>query len=71
VRDPNRIPRILAKLQKLWEAMPDQRLGQLINNILTLQPSAYSWESDLWHSEDTEWESMIDEYLKTKRILAG
>ncbi len=29
MRDPIRIKRILAKLEILWAAMPDQRLGQL------------------------------------------
>lgn len=30
MRDPARIPLILARLQRLWEANPDLRLGQLI-----------------------------------------
>ena len=29
-RDPSRIPQILARLQRTWEACPDMRLGQLI-----------------------------------------
>ena len=33
MRDPNRIPRIIKKLQKVWEENPDWRLGQLIVNL--------------------------------------
>jgi len=32
MRDPKRIPKILKELEKLWTAMPDLRLGQLIGN---------------------------------------
>ncbi len=31
-RDPDRIPVILRKLEKVWRKVPDQRLGQLIGN---------------------------------------
>lgn len=34
MRDPTRIPRILAKLATAWEASPDLRLGQLVENIV-------------------------------------
>lgn len=30
MRDPNRIPEILAHLERIWTANPDFRLGQLI-----------------------------------------
>lgn len=30
MRDPKRIPVIMAELQRLWEMVPDMRLGQLI-----------------------------------------
>lgn len=33
MRDPNRIPRVLALLGKVWAEVPDWRLGQLIENI--------------------------------------
>lgn len=32
MRDPNRIPQILSRLQAVWEKYPDLRLGQLIEN---------------------------------------
>jgi len=51
-RNPNRIPRIMAKLQALWEEYPDLRLGQLIMNI-------DGTNKDFWHVEDSEWEKKI------------
>lgn len=33
MRDPNRIPRVLNLLGKVWAEIPDWRLGQLIENI--------------------------------------
>ena len=32
MRDPARIPKILEKVRRIWEAEPDLRLGQLIWN---------------------------------------
>lgn len=32
MRDPNRIPEVLAKIQEVWLKYPDLRLGQLIEN---------------------------------------
>lgn len=34
MRDPARIDRILAKLGEVWKQYPDQRLGQLVCNLL-------------------------------------
>ena len=33
MRNPNRIPKILRRLQDIWERNPDLRLGQLIGNV--------------------------------------
>ena len=38
MRDVKRIPKILKRLEKIWKAHPDLRLGQLIINV-TRQPS--------------------------------
>jgi hypothetical protein len=32
MRDPNRIPKVLAALAKVWYKNPDWRLGQLVVN---------------------------------------
>ncbi len=48
MRDPKRIPQILAKLQKLWEKHPDLRLGQLVENLAPKgQADAYFVEDDI------------------------
>ena len=41
MRDPDRIPMILAALQRRWEAEPDTRLGQLLWHLYRdLDPEA-------------------------------
>lgn len=35
MRNPDRIPRILSKVEEIWTQYPDLRLGQLIFLILT------------------------------------
>lgn len=33
MRDPDRIPEVLASVRRAWQANPDLRLGQLISNL--------------------------------------
>lgn len=47
VRDPARIPRILAKVAKLWTACPDWRLGQLLGNVSLVTTDPYCQEDDM------------------------
>lgn len=56
MRDPARIPRILAKLEKLWEQYPDQRLGQLLENFV------YG-RVNLFYPEDDKAEGQLDAKL--------
>jgi len=64
-RDPSRIPQILARLQRAWEACPDMRLGQLI----LVAPG------DLFNIEDEELliriERVIAPEQKPSRINQG
>jgi len=53
VRDPQRIVVITQLVRLLWEKFPDQRLGQLLNNIYGPGPH------DLFHIEDDAWERML------------
>lgn len=53
MRKKERIPKILAEIQKIWEDNPDLRLGQLINN-------AISSDTVLYYIEDND---LLD-YLK-------
>lgn len=33
MRDPERIPKILNEIEKIWQQYPDLRLGQLVLNL--------------------------------------
>ncbi len=62
MRDPTRIPRIIAKLGALWASQPDTRLGQLVMNHM-IHPQA-----DPFVLEDTAWEREIDAGLRRAGI---
>lgn len=53
MRDPNRIPIVMASLQKEWEKFPHLRLGQLLLNLARNQQGATD-KHVLWTMEDTE-----------------
>ena len=56
MRDPNRIPEVLATLQQAWKKFPDWKLGQLIENL-----KRYIGVDDLFYIEDDELvEKIID-----------
>jgi uncharacterized protein YihD (DUF1040 family) len=61
MRDPNRIPRVLAKLKLLWHNNPDLRLGQLLLNI---NAYATGGSLDAFNTEDDKMEEVIDNLLK-------
>ena len=48
MRDPNRIPKILNELERIWKANPDFRLGQLI--VVGTKPNESCTE--VFHIED-------------------
>ena len=52
MRDPNRIGRIIVKLQAAWQIGPDMRLGQLLVNLRGQGPddSVYEIEDDVWET---------------------
>lgn len=61
MRDKNRISRILEKLEAVWSLYPDERLMQLLLNILNI---LYDDEvAFLFYVEDDEIEQLIDEVL--------
>lgn len=49
MRDPNRIPQILALLAQGWRQMPDIRFGQLIENL-----KRYIGKEDIFYIEDDD-----------------
>lgn len=59
MRDLERIDRICQKLNKLWKEIPDQRLGQLLENYIFGRDS-----QNLWFQEDTRTEELFDNILK-------
>lgn len=56
-RDPRRIPRILKRIEKLWERYPDQRLGQLLQNY------AGFTREDNFYREDYDTEVALIDYM--------
>ncbi len=40
MRDPKRIPEILAALGEYWMNHPDLRLGQIVSNMVPLNPGS-------------------------------
>ena len=58
MRDPERIPIIINKLHRAWERVPDQRLGQLVSNLMG--PGRH----DVFYTEDEEWYKLLDDFLK-------
>lgn len=59
MRDSKRIKRILEKIEKLWNKVPDQRLGQLLINY-----GCYPDVLSLWNFEDDDFEKVLNEVLK-------
>lgn len=54
MRDPARIPALMARLQAAWQAAPELRLSQLIGN---------AWGKDPYYVEDEAFVSGIEEHL--------
>jgi protein involved in temperature-dependent protein secretion len=57
-RDPNRIDRIAALLVLAWRRSPDERLGQVLENV-----SRGRAATDLWNMEDHEWDALLRQWL--------
>jgi uncharacterized protein YihD (DUF1040 family) len=58
MREPKRIPRIINKLEKIWETMPDLRLGQIMYILHTNAKTG----ADLFCVEDCFLEAEIDKW---------
>lgn len=58
MRNPNRIPEILVLLEKVWQEVPDWRLGQLIENIAR----DFGW-NDAYYMEDDDLEKELRKRL--------
>lgn len=60
MRDKNRIPVVLSKLQAVWEKYPDLRLSQLILNLEHSTPMLYQ-------VEDEELIKLLDQMYKSNQ----
>ena len=49
MRDPKRIPETLHDVQRVWEAFPDLRLGQLLLNVVPDTALYYIEDEELVH----------------------
>ena len=67
MRDPDRIPRILAKLATYWRIYPDLRLGQLVSNL------ARQSTTTPFYTEDSPIEAELDREIRkaTDRASRG
>jgi len=59
MRDPDRIPVILQRLEQVWEKYPDLRFGQLILNVL---------RNDFYYVEDEELAQRVELFYDTLEI---
>jgi len=65
MRPKNRIPRILGKLQTIWELSPDLRFYQLLIVYAGLDIIHLSSPSVVFNIEDDKLEEMLDRVIKT------
>lgn len=66
MRDPDRIKRILNKLEIAWMAAPDLRFGQLVDNICFLydkqQCPQFYLEDDRFEIALNKWQTKSGDY---------
>lgn len=60
MRDPKRIKRVCKLIEKLWNELPDQRLGQMLSNYV------FGQHKDIFYQEDDKSEQMLNSYLGNK-----
>ena len=71
VRDVNRIPRMLSKLEMIWMANPDWRFGQLIENVMLTEygkPNGQGADLEhhcIFHYEDDANDRYLERALST------
>ena len=68
-RDPNRIPEILAALEARWQEVPDQRLGQVLVNLVRreLSPEPESEGEALFAVEDDKLLEILRQRMGTSK----
>jgi len=70
MRNPKRIPKILDKIQKLWEEKPDMRLGQLLENVFPNRPTMDpKYSRSMYNIEDEELVETLTKFYKTEKTF--
>jgi hypothetical protein len=64
MRDPDRIPIVLEKIERLWQRYPDWRLGQLVANVAAWR------DTDIWNIEENELTEEIDRHLRQAECVS-
>lgn len=67
MRNPERIPTILAKLNQAWLAAPDMRFGQLVHCIMPKRE-----DNDHFNIEDDAFEAALNKWLESvpKKVVS-
>ncbi len=58
MRDPARIDQILTALREAWLQVPDERLGQFLDNCLSLESDS-QYRGNMRNIEDDKWLRLI------------
>lgn len=75
MRDPNRIPRVMQKIQTIWLGTPDLRFWQLMAILkdryaIDKFPERKTFEvktDDLFYLEDEDFEKVLDNLISEMR----
>lgn len=62
MRDPDRIPLVLQRIEQVWERYPDLRLGQLLINVFNM---------DFYHVEDEDLARRVEGFYDDLEIQFG
>ena len=71
MRDPKRISKMLERLQKIWEAHPDYRLGQLLENVFPNRPGyPETYSRPMHHIEDEMLIETLEKFYETEKVYS-
>lgn len=62
MRNPNRIPKYMDRLEAIWKKVPDYRLGQFMSNMMSIYYS--ETHRDPFFPEDEDFMTVIENYFK-------
>lgn len=65
MRDINRIPKALRRLEKIWYNVPDMRLGQLMSNLLGIYYQ--ETDQDPFFPEDEVFLDVLENYFNKEK----